>query len=190
MNLMLILGLYIVSNIVQNQQSSILQAILSVGNYPPLSMLYFQQQSLDMGTKSYNMSVTNSWTFTLTDAFGNQVDLNGVPWSFSLLLYQRNNTHEIHKQDLLINNETRLFNAAETQQQLINQVNQNQQPLGSSTAGAPADIPIYEPIVGQHPWGSSTAMKDASLPGIVYPDDSASTAPEDGSIPQIVYPRR
>lgn len=119
-NLLGVNSFFVTSNICQNAQSSILQGILSVGTVPMLGMIYFQQQDIELGTKEFNSTNTNSWQFSLTDSFGNIVDLNGVPWSFSLLLYKRSTTHEVMKSNLMIENEDRLFRLASGAKELSN----------------------------------------------------------------------
>jgi hypothetical protein len=78
----------------------------------------FQQVSFDLNSRVFNPDNKNSWTFALVDSFSNEIDLNNVPWAFSLVLWQRNATHEIHKKDLLISNEERLFKIQQEQERL------------------------------------------------------------------------
>jgi hypothetical protein len=117
-NLAYISRAFIKSNVCINAQNDVLEEILNYGSYPMLSLAYFQQVSYDLNTRNYNPANTNSWLFTLVDSFDQEIDLNGVPWSFSLVFYKRNNIHEIHKNDLLIKNEERLFKIAEEQQKI------------------------------------------------------------------------
>jgi hypothetical protein len=108
-NLSYILRAFIKSNIVSNATDGILEELLQFGSFPSSSVMSFQQVSFDLNSRVFNPDNKNSWTFALVDAFGVEIDLNGIPWAFSLVLYQRNATHEIHKKDLLISNEERLF---------------------------------------------------------------------------------
>ena len=78
----------------------------------------YQQVSFDLNSRIYNRDNKNSWTFALVDSFGVEIDLNGIPWAFSLVLFQRNATHEIHKKDLLISNEERIFKIQQEQDRL------------------------------------------------------------------------
>ena len=82
----------------------------------------FQQTSFDLNSRVYNRNNINSWSFALVDAFSNEIDLNGIPWAFSLVLYQRNATHEIHKQELKIVNEERLFKIQQEQDRLRQEI--------------------------------------------------------------------
>lgn len=120
-NLAYISRAFIKSTICINAQNDVLEEILNYGSYPMLSLAYFQQVSYDLNTRNYNPANTNSWSFSLVDSFDQEIDLNGVPWSFSLVFYKRNDTHEIHKNDLLIKNEERLFKIAEEREKIQNE---------------------------------------------------------------------
>lgn len=117
-NLQYVLRMFIKSNVVRDATDGVLEEILSVGTFPSQSVIYWQQYNYDMNTRAFNDDSSNSWNFTLVDGFNQIVDLNGVPWSFSLVFYQRNDTHEIHKQELQIQNEERLINLERAQKKL------------------------------------------------------------------------
>lgn len=154
-NLSYILRMFIKSNISQNAQDGILEEILSVGSFPPLSIVFYQQYNFDMNTKTFNTDNKNSWLFSLVDSYGQEIDLNGIPWAFTLVFYQRNTTHEIHKADLLINNEQRLFNIQQQQ-------NEIQKQLGAENNG-------INPVYTVKPFGSSSVVDAFLPPEIVYP---------------------
>ena len=120
-NLAYISRAFIKSNVCINAQDDVLEEILNYGSYPMLSLAYFQQVSFDLNTRNYNPGNTNSWLFSLVDSFDQEIDLNGVPWSFSLVFYKRNDTHEVHKNDLLIKNEERLFKISQEQEKIQNE---------------------------------------------------------------------
>jgi len=120
-NLAYISRAFIKSNVCINAQDDVLEEILNYGSYPMLSLAYFQQVSFDLNTRNYNPGNTNSWLFSLVDSFDQEIDLNGVPWSFSLVFYKRNDTHEVHKNDLLIKNEERLFEISQKQEKIQNE---------------------------------------------------------------------
>jgi hypothetical protein len=120
-NLAYISRAFIKSNVCINAQDDVLEEILNYGSYPMLSLAYFQQVSFDLNTRNYNPGNTNSWLFSLVDSFDQEIDLNGVPWSFSLVFYKRNDTHEIHKNELLIKNEERLFKISQEQEKIQNE---------------------------------------------------------------------
>lgn len=122
LNFAYILRLFLQSNICADAQDGVLQEILDVGSYPFLSTIYFEQFNLDLGAKAYNRDYINSWNFSLVDGYGRLVDLNGVPFAFTLYLYKRNDTHEFHKQDLLISNVQRQFEIQQKQDALKNEV--------------------------------------------------------------------
>lgn len=118
LNLSYILRAFIKSNIVSNATDGILEELLNFGSFPSSSVMSFQQVSFDLNSRLYNKDNKNAWSFALVDSFGVEIDLQGVPWAFSLVLYQRNATHEIHKKDLLITNEERLFKIQQEQERL------------------------------------------------------------------------
>lgn len=117
-NLQYVLRMFIKSNIVTEATDGILEEILSVGSFPPLSVIYYQQYNFDINSKMYNMNNSNSWQFTLVDGYDQLVDLNGIPWAFTIVFFERNKTAEIHKNELLINNEQRLFDISRAQEKI------------------------------------------------------------------------
>lgn len=127
-NLSYVLRAFIKSNIVQNTQDSILEEILSVGSFAPQSIVYFQQYNFDMNSKQLSSVNNNSWNFTLVDSYNQEIDLNGISWSFTLVFFQRTTTHELHKSELIIQNEDRLFKIQQEQEKLKQQLNIQQQP--------------------------------------------------------------
>ena len=118
--------MFVKSNVVRDATDGVLEEILSVGTFPSQSVIYWQQYNYDMNTRAFNNVSSNSWNFTLVDGFNQIVDLNGVPWSFSLVFYQRNDTHEIHKQELQIQNEERLIKLDRAQKQLESDLVKNE----------------------------------------------------------------
>lgn len=118
LNLSFILRAFIKSNIVSNATDEILEELLNFGSFPSSSVMSFQQVSFDLNSRVFNKDNKNAWSFALVDSFGVEIELNNIPWAFSLVLYQRNATHEIHKKDLLISNEERLFKIQQEQDKL------------------------------------------------------------------------
>lgn len=118
LNLSYILRAFIKSNIVANATDGILEELLNFGSFPSASVMSYQQVSFDLNSRLFNKQNKNSWSFALVDSFGVEIDLNGISWAFSLVLFQRNATHEIHKKDLLISNEERLFKIQQEQDRL------------------------------------------------------------------------
>lgn len=117
-NLAFILRAFIKTNMVQNSTDSILEEVLSVGSFPTSSLVYFQQYDFNMNSREYNSSSVNSWQFVLVDPFDQEIDLNGISWAFSVVFYTRNKTHELHRQELSIVNEERIFRINEAQRGL------------------------------------------------------------------------
>jgi hypothetical protein len=112
---------FIKTNLVQNATDSILEEILSIGSYPTSSLVYFEQQDIQMNTREYNSTSVNSWNFVIVDSFDQEIDLNGISWAFSIVFYKRNSTHELHKQELQIQNEERIFRIESEQMKLEKQ---------------------------------------------------------------------
>jgi len=108
-NLAYVLRIFLKSNICDTANDGILAEFQNIGSYPSQSVVYYQETEIDVNTKVFNKSNTNSWTFTIVDSFDRVVDLNGIPFSFTLCFFQRSDTHELHRTDLMIQNEQRLF---------------------------------------------------------------------------------
>lgn len=156
-NLSYITRAYIKSNVCLNAQDGILEEILNYGSYPMLSLCYYQQVSIDLNTRSYNDSAINSWSFALVDSFDQVIDLNGVPWSFSLVFYKRNDTHELHKTELMISNEERLFRTLQEQEKVRNEIQATTQ---KSDSIIPTQTPssvstMMQPVLELQPLGLS-----------------------------------
>lgn len=115
-NLSFINKCFIQSNIIDESDS--LLEILNYGSYPMLSMCYFEQQVTDLNTKLFSFTNTNSWLFSLVDGNGDLIDLNGIPWSFVIVFYRRSDTHQLHRNELLMVNEERLQRIADEQNKL------------------------------------------------------------------------
>jgi len=154
-NLSYVTRAFIKSNVCLNAQDAILEEILNYGSYPMLSLCYYQQVSIDLNTRVYNDTAINSWNFTLVDSFDQQIDLNGVPWSFSLVFYKRNDTHEIHKTELMINNEERLYRTLQEQEKVKTEI-QNTGITTDSIITPPQggiSSTMLQPVFEQQPFG-------------------------------------
>jgi hypothetical protein len=81
-----------------------LQELHNVGINLSNSYIFFQQYNFDLTSKQLLTNSQNSWTFALTDEFDREVDLNGVPWEMSLIIYNRTDTHQLQKEELKIKN--------------------------------------------------------------------------------------
>lgn len=124
-NLAYILRMFIVSNICDQATDGVLAEILSVGSFPPQSVIFFQEFNIELNTRVFNSTNNNSWNFSIVDSFGQLIDFVGVPWAFTLVFYKRTDTHELHKQELMITNEQRLFQIEQAQRRIIDNVKKN-----------------------------------------------------------------
>jgi hypothetical protein len=158
LNLSYILRAFIKTDLVTNATDSILEEILNFGSYPASSVVHYQQYDFDMNSRALSLSSKNSWNFILQDAFGQEIDLNGIPWAFSVVFYQRNKTHEIHKTELMITNEERLFKIEQEQkgiQESISSPTETKQE-GLITTLPPTFVANTEPLYPIKPFGSTT----------------------------------
>ena len=99
---------YVRSDVI-DENDSILESILSYGTYQMLSFCHHTNHDYDLVARRFNKNKLNSWRFTLTNAFNEIVDLNGIPWCFTLVFYKRNISHELHKNDLVIKQAERQY---------------------------------------------------------------------------------
>jgi hypothetical protein len=178
-NLSYILRAFIKSNICRNAQDNVLEELLNIGSFPSLSVMYYQQFNFDMNTREYNTDNTNSWSFTLVDSFDQIIDLNGIPWAFSLVFYQRNNTHELHKNDLQIKNEERLFAIENAQRNL-------QKQLLTTTV---KEEETREDITSNIPENTQQVGVVSNVPLKIYPVKPFTTGIYTAPIPEIQYPK-
>lgn len=159
---------FIKSNICSG--SDILQEVLGFGSFPMLSVSYFEQQDYDLNSRIFNPNNLNSWSFILVDEFDEIIDLNGVSWGLSIVLYDRNNTDEILKTDLQLRNEQRLFELQSKEDELKNIIRDKTEPEMSEVfSGAPiptGEIPmdILSPIFSVKPFYSSTSLSPPAPP--------------------------
>jgi hypothetical protein len=177
-NLSYILRAFIKSNICRNAQDNILEELLNIGSFPSLSVMYYQQFNFDMNTREYNTDNINSWSFTLVDSFDQIIDLNGIPWAFSLVFYQRNNTHELHKTDLQIKNEERLFAVENAQRNL-------QKQLLTNTV---KEDEITEENTNNNPPTTQQVGVISNVPLAIYPVQPFAQGIYTPPIPKIQYP--
>ncbi len=163
LNLSYILRAFIKSNLVADATDSIFEEILNFGSYPASSVVHYQQYNFDMNSRKLSATNKNSWNFVLQDAFGREIDLNGIPWAFSVVFFQRNKTHEIHKTELMITNEERLFKIEQQQKDLQDQMTKpisgtKQEGLITTLPTGPPTVDIMEPLYPIKPFGTTTAF--------------------------------
>ena len=164
-NLSYILRAFITTSLVLDATDGILEELLNFGSFPANSVMSYQQFNFDMNTRKYNTSSTNSWQFNLVDSFGQLIDMNGIPWAFSVVFYQRNSTHELQKTELQIGNEERIYRIEQEQKKIEDQLQQSN--LLTSSPSAPdiqGQLPVLpptaltdiKPLFQQVPFGITT----------------------------------
>lgn len=111
---------YIKSDIVQNAQSSILAEILSYGSYSMLSLAYQTTENIELNSRIFiqQKGGSRSYNFTLVDDEDNEIDLNGVDYAFSIILYTRSKTHELQSKEIIMKNIERQFKILKEQEEL------------------------------------------------------------------------
>ena len=169
LNLSYILRAFIKSNLVANATDSILEEILNFGSYPASSVVHYQQYNFDMNSRKLSPSSKTSWNFVIQDAFGQDIDLNGIPWAFSVVFYQRNKTHEIHKTELMITNEERLFKIEQEQKGIQEQITapdsgNKQEGLITTLPPNPTFVSETEPLYPVKPFGTTTQFLPPTEP--------------------------
>lgn len=103
---------YIKSNIVNNSQNSILAEILSYGSYSMLSLAYQTTENIELNSRilaEKKSGGSKSYTFILVDGDDNEIDLNGIDYSFSIIIYTRSKTHELQSKEIYMKNLERQF---------------------------------------------------------------------------------
>jgi len=165
-NLSYVLRMFIHTDLIQNANDSTLDEIMNVGSFPPQGIVYYQQQDVELATKEYNPSGSNSWKFTLVDGFNQIVDLNGIPYSFTVCFYTRNNIHEIQKADIKFQNEQRLFQIEQAQQKLKDEIGikDEEQPI-------PTVMTSGEILKGALPQFPVLSYPDAIVPDFLQGDE-------------------
>jgi len=144
-NLSYILRAFIKSNLVADATDSILEELLNFGSFPANSVMSYQQVNFDMNSRAYNPNNRNSWNFVLQDAFGQEIDLNGISWAFSVVFYQRNKIHEIHKTELQMANEERLYRIEQEQQKINTEISTPGPEQNSQSGLLTSTVPLGEP---------------------------------------------
>lgn len=164
-NLSYILRAFITTNLVSDATDGILEELLNFGSFPANSVMSYQQFNFDMNTRKYNRSTTNSWQFNLVDSFGQLIDMNGIPWAFSVVFYQRNSTHELQKTELQIANEERLYRIEQEQKKIEDQLQQTNSTRsgpsvpdiqGNLAVLPPTPLTDIQPLFQQVPFGITT----------------------------------
>jgi len=92
-NLQLLSALFIHSDMCDNKHDSVLQEIYS--NNSDYSNIEYQATAPNAYSKKLAIKGINAYNFYLTDSSGNQVDLNGLNWNMTILLFKKNNIYEM-----------------------------------------------------------------------------------------------
>ena len=100
--------IFIKSNIVASSNKAVLQEIYTTCN-PDFSVINFMQNNIELNAKEL-LYKDNNFTFSITDEDDNILNLNGQEVIFSICCFEYNNTFELLKNDILINNIQKLMN--------------------------------------------------------------------------------
>lgn len=106
-NFQIISSIFITSDMCVEE--GVLQEIHNIATYPSNAYIFYQQINYDITSKQLLTNNNNSWQFTLIDEYEREIFLNGVPWEMSVILYNRSDTHQIHREELRISNIERLL---------------------------------------------------------------------------------
>jgi hypothetical protein len=112
--------LYIVSDLVSSSNQSILQEVLQVDTIGFGSSIYYQNQgNLDLESKAIVGKEKDSFNVQLINENGQDVDLQGQDWSFSIVFFVRQDTQELIREDLKIKTLERFYKNEEQKLQDI-----------------------------------------------------------------------
>jgi hypothetical protein len=112
--------LYIKSDLVSSSNQSILQEVLQVDTIGFGSSIFYQNQgNLDLESKLLIGSQKDTFNVQLVNEIGQDVDLQGQDWSFSIIFYVRQDTQELIREDLKIKTLERLYKNEEQKLQDI-----------------------------------------------------------------------
>ena len=100
--------IFIKSNIVASSTKAVLQEIYTSCN-PDFSVITFNQSNVELNSKQL-LYRDNNFTFSITDEDDNILNLNGQDVIFSICCFEYNNSFELLKNDILINNIQKLLN--------------------------------------------------------------------------------
>ena len=104
--------IYICSDLVNNSQNQILEAI-PMCNIPDYSYQYYQNTSTHT-IKELTNNRNQTFTFQIKDSFHRLLDLNGKNIVFTLCIHKEDNTNELIKESLLLHNEDTLSSRKES----------------------------------------------------------------------------
>lgn len=144
-NLSRINSAFITSNMINDTSDEILQEILAYGSFQMLSIAYFYNNNLETASKEMKRTQGKaSFRFTLIDEEGKKINTNGINYTFSLIFYNRNKTHELHQNEIKLNNIIRQFEIKKKQEEIIKESTPTQIPQPSNVQ--PSNVQPSEPI--------------------------------------------
>ena len=94
--------LFIKSSLSNYADRSILQEIFQ--SQPDQSIVYYNQLEIANNAKLFTENNDDIFTFVIQDRYGNVVDLNGIDWVCSILFFNRDDTNEFVKNDIILRN--------------------------------------------------------------------------------------
>lgn len=147
-NMSFITRAFIVSDIIESAHQSVLEEVLNYADYGMSSLCYFQQQDVDINSRIFATTNTNSWSFSLVDSFGQIIDLNNIPWSFSVVLFQRQNIADLQKLEMQIKNELRSLDIAGLREGMVTEFKTG---TTSKTTAPQAPVDLAEIIESVEP---------------------------------------
>ena len=124
-NLSLYNKCFIKSNIIQDSNDDILIEVFSYGSFSMLSYCYYSPPILESNIKVFNANNINSWNFSLCDVDGNLIELNEISWGVSLMLFKKQILYDLHKNELNIVNQERLYNISIEKEKIMNSIQDN-----------------------------------------------------------------
>jgi hypothetical protein len=74
------------------------------GSYPSTSFIYWENLNYDVNSREFTNPLNNAWDFAIYDRYGNTLNTNGLEIVFSLVFYKKDDTSELHKDHLMIQN--------------------------------------------------------------------------------------
>ena len=112
--------LFIKSDICNTADNSILQEILEP--FPDSSIIYYENINIENNSKDFTAQQSRNFSFTISDRFGIPINTNGLNVIMSIILFKKDDTSELHRQELLINNFERMLQIDE---KLLKEFNTN-----------------------------------------------------------------
>jgi len=113
-------ALYIKSDLVSSSNDSVLQEIFSCDLVPfGASVFYENEGNIDLDSKTLVGNQKDSFSMQLVNENNQLVDLQGLNWTFSIVLYVRQDTQELIREDLKIKTLEKIY---KTQQKSIEEI--------------------------------------------------------------------